>query len=98
MKGRLLTKEDLYRQEAFLKRNYGLTLREYNKLYVKQDGCCAICGRHQQEIWRTLCVDHDHKTGKIRGLLCSNCNTALGLFQERRGLLFKAMQYLGRKK
>jgi len=85
-------------QKHYLRVNYGLTVGEYNELYRKQKGCCAICGKHQFELNRALSVDHNHETGKIRGLLCGKCNSALGLFQESRGILFKAIQYLGRKK
>jgi hypothetical protein len=59
---------------------YGLTPKEWDKLYESQQGCCAICGRHQSEVpeKRRLAVDHNHLTGSIRGLLCTSCNTKLG--------------------
>lgn len=47
---------------------------ERNVLFVKQKGCCAICGKHQREFKRRLNVDHNHKTGQVRGLLCYRCN------------------------
>jgi len=60
---------------------YGLSLEDYNDLYNQQQGCCAICGKHQSEIKRTLFVDHNHDTGKIRGLLCYTCNSGLGFYE-----------------
>ncbi len=77
-----------------LKHRYGITLKDYEFLYEKQKGCCAICGRHSSEFKRRLAVDHNHKTGKVRGLLCVNCNRFLGLVKESRGLLLKMILYL----
>ncbi len=61
---------------------YGLAIEGYNDLFSEQDGKCAICGIHQTELKKSLHIDHCHKTNKIRGLLCSNCNAAIGLFQD----------------
>ena len=73
---------------------FNLSREGYNLLYEHQNGCCAICKKHQIEFSRALAVDHNHKTGKIRGLLCIKCNLGLGNFDESRGTLIKAMQYL----
>ena len=67
-----------------LKYRYGNTLEDYNMLFNQQNGCCAICGKHQTELKRRLDVDHDHGTGKIRGLLCNRCNKNLGRFENGR--------------
>ena len=95
-----LTKEEKIREDYLRKSQwkikYGLTPTEYNRIYSKQRGLCAICGAHAVELNCFLCVDHDHKTGKIRGLLCKNCNTGLGMFVESRGNLIKAIQYLAK--
>ena len=64
-----------------LKCEYGITLEDYNKLFDEQNGCCAICGKHQSEFKRPLSVDHDHNTGKVRGLLCTPCNNGLGVYE-----------------
>jgi hypothetical protein len=61
-----------------IKRNYGITQKQYNELFLKQDGKCSICGTHQNELKYKLCVDHNHTTDEIRGLLCKRCNTVLG--------------------
>ena len=66
----------------------------YNKMFTEQGGSCAICGTHQSELKQQLSVDHCHKTGTIRKLLCNKCNMALGLFQDRLKLVWKAYNYL----
>jgi len=62
-------------------KKYGLTPKDYDVMYEKQKGCCDICRRHQSEFKNRLAVDHDHETGKIRGLLCMVCNTHLGFYE-----------------
>ena len=74
---------------------YGITADEYDLLCKAQGGTCAICksketGRNDQ--W--FCVDHDHATGNVRGLLCNNCNRALGLFQDNESIIKTAEQYV----
>lgn len=69
-------------RNRFLKRTWGITLEQYNNIFSDQGGKCGICKRHQSELKQTLCVDHCHKTGKIRKLLCGPCNHAIGLLQE----------------
>jgi hypothetical protein len=73
-----------------LKRDFGLSLEDYKKIYNEQQGRCAICGN----IFKVLCVDHIHSTGKIRGLLCSQCNLALGNAREDIAVLKNAIKYL----
>jgi hypothetical protein len=68
------------RRENLLKVNYSLSLAEYNSILLKQNGVCKICGIAPNE--KRLYVDHDHKTGKIRGLLCTKCNFGIGLFAD----------------
>lgn len=77
-----------------LKQRYGITPAIYQDMFEKQKGCCAICGKHQLEFKRKLCVDHNHETGTIRGLLCSGCNYSLGFF-ENKMFRAKAEIYLG---
>jgi len=75
-------------------RRYGIYLEEYNQMVIKQGGCCAICGVNELELKRHLFVDHDHKTGKIRGLLCQTCNNVLGYSYDCIDILQKAILYL----
>lgn len=81
-----------------LKQHYGLTLAQYETLSAKQNGACAICKRAetQQQHGKVvrLAVDHDHKTGKVRGLLCVACNLALGKMNHDLERLRAAIQYL----
>lgn len=80
--------------------DYGISPKEYNSMASKQKNLCALCGcKERRRYYKTnkpftLSVDHDHKTGKIRALLCGDCNRALGLFQENIELLLKAARYL----
>lgn len=87
------------KRKSALKRKYNLTLAGYDKLYQKQKGRCDICGKHQSELKKALDVDHNHTTGKVRGLLCTNCNYGLGHFKADdvgTDLLIKAIMYMGR--
>lgn len=70
-------------------RAYGLTEETYNEMFDSQGGKCLICGDAL-----TLVVDHDHVTGKVRGLLCNQCNVGLGSFKDRLDLLRNAVLYL----
>lgn len=81
------------RKHEALKRFHGISLSDYLLLSAKQNNLCAIC-QNPPLGKRTLAVDHDHKTGKIRGLLCGNCNTALGLLKENPSSLLAACEYL----
>jgi hypothetical protein len=95
-KGRARTVKDRPRSIATvraykLRTAYGLTAAEYDALLAKQAGRCAICGT--QPVKR-LAVDHEHATGKVRGLLCSTCNSGLGHFKDSVPALENAIAYL----
>ena len=75
-------------------RKFNITLSDYNKLFAEQEGCCAICHKHQSGFNKALAIDHDHETGDVRGLLCMQCNTALGKFNDNTDLLHSAIKYL----
>jgi hypothetical protein len=77
-----------------LKRLYNITQEQYNELFNKQNGCCAICKKHQSILKEKLNVDHNHLTGKIRGLLCTKCNRSLGNFNDDANILDNASNYL----
>lgn len=74
--------------------DYGITRVQYNEMFEKQNGCCAICKRHQSEFSKALHVDHCHKSDKVRGLLCHQCNVALGLLKDDSTRLESAIAYL----
>lgn len=75
-----------------LKRLYGISVAEYDALFAKQGGVCAICRKRSKG---RLCVDHCHLTGTVRGLLCSACNIALGSLKDDQASLAAALAYLG---
>lgn len=80
------------RTNRHLQLNYGLSLVEYEILNEKQKGQCKICGNESNS--KRLAVDHDHETGKIRGLLCFACNVGIGKFKHKKEYLLSAIEYL----
>jgi hypothetical protein len=83
------------KKNSYLKGEYGITLDDYNKMFADQNGCCAICNIHASMLTKSLYVDHSHETGEVRGLLCSECNLALGKFKDNITTLQNAIKYLG---
>lgn len=86
-------------KSRYLQRAYGITLEQYNELFAAQGGVCAICRQKEINITkegepRMLAVDHDHKTGAIRGLLCTYCNTLIGLAGDSIDRLRAVIDYL----
>ena len=88
------------RKHYWLKSRFNITYADYEVLYASQGGMCAICGKHIEEFATTsdlssvACVDHNHTTGEVRGLLCNHCNTGIGLLQENPVILQSAINYL----
>lgn len=79
-------------------RKYGITAVEYAELLFIQGGVCAICKFPPSGKMKVLCVDHDHNTGAVRGLLCNGCNVGLGRFKDSISLLSEAVDYLVRNR
>lgn len=75
-------------------KNYRIRLSGYKALYESQNGNCACCGSAEENFKRNLHVDHDHETGKVRGLLCTQCNPGIGYFQDSIERLELAITYL----
>ncbi len=84
-----------YKRKRTLLRRYNLTLEQVDELLIKQDHRCAICKKPLTEAQRT--IDHDHRTGEARGILCMPCNSGLGMFKEDQTVMAEAIQYLKRK-
>ena len=84
------------KRNASLKRNYGITAEDFDKILLTQGGRCALC----QEILpkEKACIDHCHNSEVIRGILCRTCNTRLGIFNDDPKFLFRAILYLGKKR
>ena len=86
-----------------LKSLFGITLEDYNRMLEAQNGVCAICGKEETEVdkrinkKRNVCVDHNHTTGKVRGLLCGKCNKMLGLIKDNKQALLNAINYLNKE-
>jgi hypothetical protein len=79
-----------YRRRYMLKKNYGITPEQFDTMLLQQGGACAIC----RETIAKPHVDHDHKTGRVRGILCANCNVGLGMFGDDVKSLRSAIAYL----
>lgn len=75
---------------------YGIRESDYNAMFTEQGGRCLGCGKHQSDLSHPLHVDHDHKTGKVRGLLCKKCNSTLGNADDNVGILENLINYLKR--
>jgi len=82
-----------WQAEKHLKENWGLTLNDYDEMLAAQGGGCSICGTSDFGSKRGH-IDHDHKTGNIRGILCTNCNNGLGRFKDNIEYLEEAIRYL----
>lgn len=78
-------------------KQYGITESDFNKIVLNQNGVCSVCGKSpgaSKKNQTRLSIDHDHKTGKMRGLLCHKCNVGLGHFNDNPDLLIAALAYL----
>lgn len=87
-------KRDHYHQKGWhqkLKREYGITLEEFCCMEEEQGNKCAICGLVSE---KRMCVDHDHETGTVRGLLCPACNKMIGMSKDNPSVLERAAEYL----
>lgn len=81
-------------REMALQRQYGMSAADYDHLLSSQLGVCAICGRKERVGGKRLAVDHDHESGRTRGLLCNSCNLGIGKFNDNPALLAAAVLYL----
>jgi hypothetical protein len=86
------------KRKSWLKKLYKMTPENYDQMYSKQEGVCAICLKPPQNVAKAahnkLNIDHNHTTGEVRGLLCNRCNRAIGLFEDNSNLLAAATKYL----
>lgn len=84
-------------RDYHLRKKYGISLDDYNRMHEAQNGLCAICGE-PEKVYRgsrpELAVDHCHETGRVRGLLCNACNRGIGNLRDDVGLLRRALAYL----
>lgn len=82
------------RKDEQLRAVYNISLNDYNLMLRLQDDKCKTCKKHKSEFKRSLAVDHDHTTGKIRGLLCDDCNISLGRLKENFETLLNLAKYI----
>jgi hypothetical protein len=93
-----------YTRMKRLKMKFNLSIEEYEEIYNEQRGVCAICGKQETHansktgVVNNLCVDHNHETGVVRGLLCNACNTSLGKMNDDIDILKSAICYLEKNK
>ena len=80
--------------EYHLNKAYGMTRRQHEAMYAAQDGRCGLCG--QPTPYDKIVTDHDHNTGKVRGLLCQRCNTGLGMMESRNVPISRIADWLER--
>ena len=106
-KRRGITTEELVKIEAetynlirdyLLKKKYGITSEEYDRMLTEQNYSCYICHKHEDKLDRSLAVDHCHETGKVRGLLCGNCNRFLGQINDNIDTASRLLEYLKKHK
>lgn len=88
----MIKKRKVNTQDNYLRKTYGLTLAQCNRMNEMNDGLCWICGAKPKS--RRLHVDHDHKTGRVRGLLCWHCNSGLKWFRDNEDFVASAVNYL----
>ncbi len=93
-------KEYISLMRRYFKKKFGITLEIYQEMLIKQNGVCAICKQEEKSFHSKsklpikLAVDHCHRTGKIRGLLCRSCNQGLGIFKDDINRFEMAIEYL----
>lgn len=82
------------REANWRRHGINLSYEGYEALLVTQEYRCAVCGTHASDLNKALAVDHDHDTGKVRGLLCDSCNKAVGLLQDDPEIAMRIGLYL----
>ncbi len=82
------------RRQYHLLNKYGLTQSDYQIIFDRQGGNCAICGINQSNLSKPLFIDHNHLTGQRRGLLCNPCNIMVGMAKDNYSILMRAAEYL----
>lgn len=92
--GRNINYQKLYQRKI----KYNLSNEEYNLILKEQSYSCAICNIHQDDYHKEFSVDHCHKTGKVRALLCNQCNSGIGFFRESTSIMKKAIDYIKKHK
>lgn len=82
-------------REAHFRKKYGITLAQWDEMFLAQGSCCAACREADETVAVRWVVDHCHTTQKVRGILCYRCNVALGLVKDQKNTLLRLADYLG---
>lgn len=85
--------KERYKDNAF-RRKYGITLEQYDLMRKQQNYCCAICKTSETESGKKMFVDHNHQTGAVRKLLCTQCNAGIGMLQDNPEIMERAAKYV----
>ena len=95
-RNRVVNREHLNKiqRKSRLKKDYGLTVEDFNNMRQAQDFRCLICLRHEDTFKYGLYVDHSHETNLVRGLLCNNCNRGIGYLRDNKNCVRRAFEYL----
>lgn len=98
-RGRRWTRKNPEKAKAmYVRSDHGISMDEFQKMHDSQKGLCKVCSKPERAIYRgktrSLCIDHNHKTGKIRGLLCHRCNVALGLLEDDFRIVESLLEYI----
>lgn len=90
------TRNKTTQRDRYLKRTYGISENEYNAMLLSQNNACLLCKTEFSDGWgaNAPVVDHCHNTGKVRGILCNECNRGLGYFHDNKETLMNAIKYL----
>lgn len=81
----------------YMKKQYGITVEEYDEMLARAENKCEICGVHQKDLKKKLVIDHCHDTGKLRGMLCHACNLAIGKLGDSYEKVKRATDYLKKR-
>ncbi len=89
-----MAQTDTEKRDKYLMRSYGIDSYDYERLAAAHDGCCWICGNRPKPGKRRLAVEHDHKTGRVRGLACWSCNKLLAAARDNPDIMRTAAEYI----
>lgn len=94
LRNKMSEKRRDYHRNYAMKKKYGISLEQFHKMLLDQNGKCAICDKDHDKCQNGLYVDHNHETKKVRKLLCKECNVGLGFFMEKVEFMQNAINYL----
>lgn len=97
LKDRFLEYGVRWKTLSYFKQTYNITIEEYLQLIIDCDNKCIVCNTSFKDNTKNRHVDHDHATGKVRGILCGNCNIALGLLKDNPNTISNLLDYINKQ-